>query len=125
MPVQLDELRDGMLAAPVDYHHWPLFSTTSVQTTEKTRLLLAIELILVDFASLYLLVKGLEQLLFEPYSLPPAAPHWASAIMLLPSARYAGAYVTFRHNNTGVSGCQICRMLSCYRLRLRRKTPSL
>ncbi|QLH62599.1 non-ribosomal peptide synthetase [Serratia symbiotica] len=70
--VQLDELRDGMLAAPVDYHHWPLFSATSVQTAEQTRLLLAIELILVDSASLYLLVKELEQLLFEPYSLLPA-----------------------------------------------------
>lgn len=69
---RIDELREEMLAAPADYQRWPLFAAACVQAAGQTRLLLSIELILVDSASLYLLVDELEQLLFAPETLLPA-----------------------------------------------------
>lgn len=67
----LNELRDGMLAAPADYHRWPLFSAHIVRLSRGTRLLLTVELIAVDAASLYLLVDELGRLIFRPQTIPP------------------------------------------------------
>lgn len=70
--VRIAELREAMLAAPADYQRWPLFAAATIFAAGQTRLLLSIELILVDSASLYLLVDELEQLLFSPGTLLPA-----------------------------------------------------
>ncbi|ECJ2443063.1 amino acid adenylation domain-containing protein [Salmonella enterica subsp. diarizonae] len=69
---RIAELREAMLAAPADYQRWPLFAAATIFAAGQTRLLLSIELILVDSASLYLLVDELEQLLFSPGTLLPA-----------------------------------------------------
>ncbi|OHY69492.1 hypothetical protein BB778_09840 [Pluralibacter gergoviae] len=69
---RIAELREAMLAAPADYQRWPLFAAATILTAGQTRLLLSIELILVDSASLYLLVYELDQLLFAPETLLPA-----------------------------------------------------
>ncbi|KGQ02312.1 High-molecular-weight protein 2 [Beauveria bassiana D1-5] len=69
---RIAELREAMLAAPADYQRWPLFAAATIFAAGQIRLLLSIELILVDSASLYLLVDELEQLLFSPGTLLPA-----------------------------------------------------
>ncbi|WP_330985439.1 MULTISPECIES: amino acid adenylation domain-containing protein [Enterobacterales] len=61
---QTAQLREHMLAAPSDYRRWPLFAACSVQLAQETRLLLTIELILVDAASLWLLIDEIERQLF-------------------------------------------------------------
>lgn len=68
----VDRLRDTLLSAPADYTTWPLFAAHAVRLARETQLLLAVELIALDAASLYLLVDELALLLFNPQQLPPA-----------------------------------------------------
>ncbi|MGG2142245.1 amino acid adenylation domain-containing protein [Symbiopectobacterium sp. RP] len=68
----VERLRDALLSAPVDYATWPLFAAHAVRLARETQLLLAVELIELDAASLYLLVDELALLLFNPEQLPPA-----------------------------------------------------
>ncbi|MCW2485252.1 amino acid adenylation domain-containing protein [Candidatus Symbiopectobacterium sp. NZEC127] len=67
----VDRLRDTLLSAPSDYATWPLFAAHAVRLARETQLLLAVELIALDAASLYLLVDELALLLFNPEQLPP------------------------------------------------------
>ena len=67
----LDEQRDAMLSAPADYACWPLFKARLCRCHHQTLMLLAIDLILVDAASLYLLVDELAQLILDQAELPP------------------------------------------------------
>lgn len=66
----VERLREQMLAAPVDYARWPLFDVRLCRCRDQTLLLLAIELILVDAASLYLLIDDLDMLV-SGGNLPP------------------------------------------------------
>lgn len=58
----LDHLRGEMLAAPANYTCWPLFQLRLCRCRDRLVLLLSIELILIDAASLYLLVDELASL---------------------------------------------------------------
>ncbi|WP_445222786.1 amino acid adenylation domain-containing protein (plasmid) [Bradyrhizobium sp. Pa8] len=58
----VERLREQMLSAPVNYARWPLFDVRLCRCRHQTVLLLAIELILVDAASLYLLIDDLDEL---------------------------------------------------------------
>ncbi|WP_440864152.1 amino acid adenylation domain-containing protein [Symbiopectobacterium purcellii] len=68
----VERLRDTLLSAPSDYATWPLFAAHAVRLARDTQLLLAVELIALDAASLYLLVDELALLLFNPEQLLPA-----------------------------------------------------
>lgn len=69
----VDGLRDAMLSAPADYARWPLFDVRLCKGRDRTLMLLAIELVLVDAASLYLLVDELDRLVAAGEE-PPAPP---------------------------------------------------
>ena len=62
----LARLRNELLSEEVDYATWPLFKARVALQPETTLLLIAIELILVDSASLYQLIDELEQLIDDP-----------------------------------------------------------
>ncbi|WP_291971376.1 non-ribosomal peptide synthetase [Candidatus Symbiopectobacterium sp.] len=68
----VERLRGTLLSAPADYATWPLFAAHAVRLARETQLMLAVELIALDAASLYLLVDELALLLFNPEQLPPA-----------------------------------------------------
>lgn len=67
----VDGLRDAMLTRPADYARWPLFEARLCRCRNQTLMLLAIELVLVDAASLYVLVDELDRLVAEGAKLPP------------------------------------------------------
>lgn len=62
----VERLRNTLLSSPSDYATWPLFAAQAVRSARETQLLLAVELIALDVASLYLLVDELALLLFNP-----------------------------------------------------------
>ena len=66
----IEHLRERMLSEPVNYARWPLFDVHLCRCPGQTVLLLAIELILVDAASLYLLIDDLNRLV-SGAELPP------------------------------------------------------
>lgn len=94
----LDALHETLLSAPADYTRWPLFAAHAVCLSHETQLLLSVELIALDAASLYLLVDELSLLLFNPEQLSPIPDiTFRDCVIARRAAREGKRYVNDRH----------------------------